>query len=70
MKLLGGLAQGSVVLLDEVPTNLILLDITITRGGTIRGLSRTGGSRVLLSRALVLVLLSEAAIGRHRCTGM
>lgn len=65
MKLLWGLAQSGVVLLDEVPSNLILRKV-IARSVSTGGISGTRGSWVLLSSALVLLLLSEAAIGRHR----
>lgn len=54
MKLLGGFAQGGVVLLHKVPGNLFLGQIIARR----IGVSGTRGSSILL-------LLREVAVGRH-----
>jgi len=64
MELLRRFAQGSIVLLDEIPSHLVLREI-VARSTTSAGLSRTGRSWVLLSSTLVLILLREATIGRH-----
>ncbi len=64
MKLLGRLAQSGVVLLDEVPANLILGQVAVSRGVG-GGVNRAGGRGVLLGRDLVLLLLNEAAVGGH-----
>lgn len=66
MKLLWRLAQGSVVLFHKVPANLVLRQVAIASRASRGGISRSGGGWVLLTPALVLVLLGEAAVGRHR----
>ena len=64
MKLLWRLAQSGVILLDEVPANLILGEVAAWGTSSSRiGWAR--GSWVLLSVALELILLREVAIGRH-----
>jgi len=68
MKLLWRFAQRGVVLLNEVPSNLVLGEVN-ARSTSSAGLCRTRGSGVLLSCTLVLVLLREAAIGRHCASG-
>ena len=68
MELLGRLAQGGVVLLNEVPANLILGQVAVGRGG---GCSRAigGGSGrsclLLVGRFFELVLLGEVTVGGH-----
>lgn len=54
VKLLRGLAQSCVVLLDKVPADLILGQVAVV-----------GGGGKLLNSDLFLVLLSEAAVGSH-----
>lgn len=62
MELLGAAAQGGVVLLHKVPTNLILGQVAVATVAI--GL---GGS-VLLWSTLVLVLLRKRAVRRgHLC---
>jgi hypothetical protein len=66
VKLFGSLAQGSVILLNEVPTNLIvgqLAALLLGSGSRVAG----GGSRVTLESTLVLLLLTKAAVGGHGC---
>lgn len=65
MKLLRRLAQGGVVLLNEVPSNLILGQVNARRASSIR-VGRAGGGWVLFCGCvLVLVLLREATVGCH-----
>lgn len=65
VKLLGRLAQGGVVLLNEVPTDLILTEVGVRsrRGG---GISGSSDGR-LIGIALVLFLRREVSVGRHGC---
>ena len=69
MKLLGRFAQSGIVLLNEVPANLIFGEI-VTRCASSSSLSRTRGSCVLLGCVLILILLREATIGRHVVEGV
>lgn len=64
MELFRRLAQGSIVLLDEIPSHLVLREVIARRAASAR-LSGTRGSWILFSSTLVLVLLRKAAIGRH-----
>jgi hypothetical protein len=64
MKLLWRLAQCGVVLLDKIPANFVLREI-IARCISSGRISWDRGGWVLLSSALVLILLGEAAIGCH-----
>lgn len=64
VKLLGGLAQGGVVLLDKVPANLILGKIAVARCGT-GGLGGGRGGRVRVGGALVLLLVGKVTVRRH-----
>jgi hypothetical protein len=68
MKLLRRFTQRGIVLLNEVPSNLVLGEV-IAGSTASAGLSKTRGGRVLLGCTLVLVLLREATIGRHRACG-
>lgn len=63
MKLLGVLAQCSIVLLYEVPSNLLLGKIAVAVAVATRRFGGTGGCWILLSRAPVLILLGESTIG-------
>lgn len=68
MELLRRLAQSGVVLLDEVPANLILGQIAVGRSGSGSGTIGGGGSRsclLLASRFFVLILLAEVTVGGH-----
>ncbi len=64
MKLLGRLAQSSVVLLYEVPANLILGEV-IAVGRCVCGID--GGGGVEGFGSLVLLLVGEVAVGCHVC---
>lgn len=64
MELLGCFAQGSVILLDKVPTNLILAKVTRGAGGG--GLGSSRGRRGL-AVTLELVLIRKGTVGRHGC---
>ena len=65
MQLLRRLAQGGVVLLDEVPAHLILGEVTIARGASSARFSMACGGSILLRSVLVGILRREAAIGGH-----
>lgn len=67
VKLLGGLAQGGVVLLNEVPANLVVGELATVRVGLGRSVNAGWGSRVSLEGTLVLLLLTKAAVGGHDC---
>lgn len=68
VELLRRLAQGGVVLLNEVPANLILGQVAVGRGGGCSGAigGGSGGSCLLLvGRFFELVLLGEVTVGGH-----
>lgn len=64
--LLRGLAQSRVVLLDEVPADLVVgeLGIVLRSGGVVNA-GRC--CWVTLEGALVLLLLTKASVGSHDC---
>ena len=63
MELFWRLAQGSVVLLDEVPADLILREIAVP--ARCACLTSARGDGVGVGGALVLVLVIKVAVGRH-----
>lgn len=66
VELLGRLAQGSIVLFDKVPADLILGEVAVPRS-IARGVDRGWRGRVLLGGALVLLLVGEVTVRRHGC---
>lgn len=67
VKLLRRLAQGGVVLLNEVPANLVLGEVAVSAGGA-GGIARGRSAHELLRGGLVLLLVSEVAVGGHGCS--
>lgn len=76
MEFLRRLAQGGVILLDKVPSNLILGQVAVASGGGDRGIgsgsgsSRSGGGSrgsclMLVGMFLVQILMGEITVGGH-----
>lgn len=67
MKLIRVLAQSGVVLLYEVPANLILAKVVVVTGRC-GGIVRSGGAwRCLFDSVLELVRIGVVTVGCHDC---
>lgn len=63
VKLLRRLAEGGVVLLYKVPSNLILRKVAVAVGIAAGGFRGCRSGWILLSRAAILILLAEVSVG-------
>ncbi len=65
MKLVRGLAQSCVVLLDKVPADLVLREVAGGGASSIRRFDRRCGSILLGRSSQVLVRVIKITVGSH-----